>query len=360
MRKPRLPSRIRLEGNARLKKLAAEGGVNVVIAADRNYLYPALAVLCNLAEKGVWEDTESKVWFIAPSKSLREADVRALSQLIEALGVKDCFEFLEVDVESLPETHGYLSKTSLVRLLVPKIMGLGKWMWVDVDAILCCSWQEVRDAFFPSDRKSTIVAARCHVVDPVRQQMSGNPERSYFNAGLMSWSPIADHIDGNLMLKKYLEALRFFLSKGTMGDDQDALNLVHKNDVEIISGDFNAYGDFLLNPVNFARIRIAHFAGATKPWHLPDRVKYACLESGGCPWSQFFRAEAELARVAAASGTSLPIYLRKLGKQSRSSGKPDWKIVWFSKLIVIFPRFMWRLKILEPIRKGNHAHPLHF
>lgn len=342
-----------------MKNKVIPNTINIVLAADRNYLYPAFTVICNLAQQGVWAAVDTRVWFIAPSKSLREEDVRAVNQLTEVLGVQDRFEFLEVDVEVLPDTHGYLSKTSLIRLLLPGIMGAGQWLWVDVDSILCCSWQDVREAFFPSVRKSTIVAATCHVIDPIRQQLSGNPEKSYFNAGLMSWSPLHGAASGDVLLGKYLDALRFFLSKGIVGDDQDALNTVHRNEVHSIPGEFNAYGDFLMSPANFNQIKIAHFAGATKPWHLSQRVKDACLASGGCPWDRFFKAEAELERVIGASNESLALYVRELKKQSRTSGKPDWKIVWFSKGIVAFPRFIRVMNLFDQIRKGNQAHPLH-
>ena len=343
-----------------MKRELKTNRLNLVLAADKTYLYPALVVLGNLAQKGVLNDNETKVWFIAPSHSLDKSDVQLVHQVARALGFRNRFEFFEVDVDVLPETHGYLSKTSLVRLLLPKLMQGSDWFWVDADAILRCSWEEAKNAFFPLNRQSTIVAASCHLLDPIRQGLSGNPPSSYFNAGLMSWSPRGNLSDGDVLLRRYLGALKFFLAKGVTGDDQDALNTVHKNDVQLISGNFNAFGDFLMNPSTFKSVKIAHFAGATKPWHLTNKVKLACLASKGCPWSDFFTAESYLLGVASQMNPRLSNYLRRLRKKLRFSGNPDWKIITFAMFAASLPRFISTMAAFKHIRKGNQAHPLHF
>jgi lipopolysaccharide biosynthesis glycosyltransferase len=336
------------------------GETNLVIAADRLYLYPSLVLMSNLLTVGVWNDPGTKVWFLAPSGNLKESDMSALNKTIQLLGVGDSFEYLEVDLESLPETHGYLTKTTLIRLLLPKLMGQANWLWVDCDVIFTSNWLEIKEAFFPEIRRGTIVAAECHDVDQIRQQLSGNPLSSYFNAGVISWSSENRDFEGGELLNNYLRAMVDFFEGGIVGDDQDALNAVHKGDLHLISGRFNAYGDYLSYNSNPNDISVAHFAGATKPWHLIRRAKLACLRtSPACPWSPFFSAENDFHSLIAQTNSGLRSAVRELENRSRKSGKPDWKIDWFSRLASLMPTYLTRFQLFQFVRSRKHAHPLH-
>lgn len=336
------------------------GKTNLIIAADRQYLYPSLVLLSNLLNAGIWNDAGTKVWFLAPSGNLNKKDISTLSKTTQLLGVGDRFEYLEVNLENLPETHGYLSKTSLIRLLLPKLMGRANWLWVDCDVIFTSSWFEIKKAFFPEKRSGTIVAAECHHVDQIRQQLSGNPLSIYFNAGVISWSSENLDFDGEELLKSYLRALGGFSERGVIGDDQDALNAVHKGDVHFISGRFNAFGDYLIYNSNQEDISVAHFAGATKPWHLIRRAKLACLKAGpACPWNPFFIAENDFHSLIGRTNSRLRREVHELEERSRKSGKPDWKISWFSRLASLLPTQVIKSLLFQYTKSSKHAHPIH-
>jgi lipopolysaccharide biosynthesis glycosyltransferase len=329
---------------------------NLVIAADRNYLYPALVLLANLNEKGLWFDEKVKLWFLSSKGELSDDDKVLIEATIGSLGGQIRFEFAELDLSEMPDTWGYLSKTTLVRLLLPEFLGDVEWIWVDVDAVLRTSWAEVKLAFFPSNRKEGLVAAKCHEYDAIKQQLSGNPVESYFNAGVVSWKPQSR--DDNLGAK-YLSALGEFSLKGLPGDDQDVMNSVHAGKVHIISGDYNAFGGYLFQHPERDEIKISHFAGATKPWHLPLSAQQLCLEEVACPWQPFFESDKFLFSRISHSAPDQLENLRSVRVRANLSGNPDWKVVWFARIVSKLPGLIRNRFFPRGLWERNYAHPLH-
>jgi lipopolysaccharide biosynthesis glycosyltransferase len=330
--------------------------VNVVIAADRNYLYPALVLLANLTERGVWLDDNVKLWFLAAKNELSEGDKDLITCTVETLASGENFEFAEIDLSKMPETHGYLSKTALVRLLLPEFLIGQNWIWIDVDAVLCTSWGEIVEAFFPHIRKASLVAAKCHQVDAVRQEASGNPIGSYFNSGVISWQ--SNSLEKGLG-NKYLKALDQFVSRGIVGDDQDAMNAVHAGQVHLINGDFNAFGDYLFKHQDRNQVKISHFAGATKPWHLTLAAQSLCRNEWDCPWQPFFKSDSFLFSKFQISSPQRLGQLRSVRRRAHLSGHPDWRVVWFARVVAMLPLFIKNLKMFNDLRSRNYAHPLH-
>ena len=330
--------------------------INLVIAADRNYLYPALVLIANLSDKGLWPDKEVKLWFLSAHGEMSAADQSLITSTVNAFAEEPNFQFVELDLSEMPETHGYLSKTALIRLLLPEFLKAKDWIWIDVDAILCTSWVDVKTAFFPVARTSSLVAANCHQVDPRRQSISRNPMESYFNSGVISWK--SSGLEDGLR-DRYLNALDEFAAQGIVGDDQDAMNFVHAGSVHLISGDYNAFGPYLFENSKRSQIKISHYAGPTKPWHLPDVAQGLCRDEMYCPWQPFYLADEVLTRRTVHCGPQTLEHLRSVKRRAYASGKPDWKVVWFAKVIARLPRFALKLRLFEFLRQGNYAHPLH-
>jgi lipopolysaccharide biosynthesis glycosyltransferase len=331
--------------------------INVVIAADANYLYPALVLIANLSENGLWRDKDVKLWLFSAKGELSKGDQNLIHNTVNAFMERAPFEFVELDLSDMPETHGYLTKTALVRLRLPEFLEARDWLWVDVDAVLCTSWNDLKTAFFPQRRTANLVAAKCHQVDSKRQQLSGNPIETYFNSGVISWK--SSSLESGLH-QRYLSSLNEFSARGVVGDDQDALNAVHAGDVQLIGGNYNAFGDYLFRLQNRDEIKVAHYAGATKPWHLPSPAQILCRDNLGCPWSPFYKAENTLfARIAEISPGSL-VHLTAVKERARLSGHPDWKVIWFARIVSKMPVIARESGFFNQLRQGNHAHPLHW
>lgn len=168
------------------------------------------------------------------------------------------YELNKVSFEDLPVTD-YWSKAMYFRFIIPQILKKEeKVFYFDAD-IIC-----LKDAseLFNINLNEKIVGAVLDIkrVARKKEKIFNLKENSYFNSGMM----VIDIKKWNKydILAKVIKILKCNIK--FTHPDQDALNIVLKNNVKYLKTCFNCIDIYSINNKN---IVILHFANHPKPWN---------------------------------------------------------------------------------------------
>ena len=236
--------------------------MNVIMAFDTGFLLPALTAIFSLFVNN--ENIRLYVMYTELSESAKTV----LSRL-EGTGNNNTIEYVPIEgtlLERIKVSTGRWRQETFFRYYVTEILPeLDRVLWLDADTLVRKSIEELYNIDFEGKSYAGVF------------DNSSNPEervgiRDYINAGILMIN--AKKLKETKKIKEFWDLVA---SPEYVGDlpDQDALNIVFKNDIKLIDDRYNV---FPLNPNDLADrliidTVIVHFVSGHKPWNAQD-VEY--------------------------------------------------------------------------------------
>ena len=235
--------------------------MNIFIAADDNYIYPARVMLTSFFLNNSGE--KHKIYFMY--SSVKDENIQLLSELTEAHGA----DFVPVkinsdDFQSLRRTERITVET-YYRFLIPHVLpkSEARAIWLDVDLVV----NGPLDDFYYQDFDGNCLAG-CRDIGDHREKMLrlGCPSTcTYINAGVILFN----------MEKMRQYTLRDFCDyyitheKEITWFDQDVINGMFAGRIKVWDCDkcnVQAYNWRFKNQYDLSKAVVVHYIGEGKPW----------------------------------------------------------------------------------------------
>ncbi len=237
----------------------------VACAIDDNYAWPFLVSMYSMKRNA--SQTFRLVLGYEPSRLSKEN--RVLIQKVSDI-YEITLEFLALDLEGIQEQNmHHVTATSYARLLIfdkfPQSV-----LWIDADTICLQGWDKIFELAgqFESGIAAMVVQDSVVFRDPLIKDLSNQARqlsgKNYFNSGIMfvqteKWRELN-------MPRLWRMAYANYSTLGFQYEDQCILNYVLLGKCKLISKSYN----FIVNrdSRSHSDMRVIHFAGEFKPWHL--------------------------------------------------------------------------------------------
>lgn len=216
-------------------------------------------------------------------------------------------EFVSLEPDSRFIQQGHISATTFSKFQLADLI-LKQHAWIDIDTIATAGWQDIFFHVSHAPASAKLVVAARGDQEPKIPGKSAKPSDLTFNAGVLGW-PAGKRIPWSKAL-----------DNADIVDTQEQylFNLLYGDFLHTIPEGFNmlTYRADTVDPSELPFI--THYAGAHKPWHLPRRFSRECLRHN-CPWSLWFKAEAEL--LTKLVNYELSPDIARLKREAMKSGK---------------------------------------
>lgn len=230
--------------------------INVCLACDNNYSKYAGVVIASILSNA--NPTDNLEFFILDGGISDEQKEKIYS----LKSINDCnINFIKID-DSLFEdykkikTLAYITIATYYRLKLPSLLpNVDKIIYLDCDTIVTSSLIDL----FNTDITDYAIAG---ILDIDKKMLKKNPK--YFNAGVIL-------MNLEFWRKQNLEKFIFNWGKENINNiklgDQEILNEVLKNEVKIVSDEWNVQSSNFVNRSSYTNSpKIIHFVAKNKPW----------------------------------------------------------------------------------------------
>ena len=254
--------------------------INIVFTIDKNFIPHFAVALTSLLETNM--ELVDRVFLIHDISDDSELSILR-KHFDRRYGINiECFFMDATAFESFKITH-HFSKAANYRLLLDKILppNVDSVLFLDSDIVVNGDLSELSNINFgvksPND-EGNIEEYLIHAVDHkmatsslLRLRETGFNSEKYFNSGVM-------YI--NLERWRVLELSNLLMQNATrfreclLWLDQDVLNITLENRWGVLEYKYNGFD---LEESNNHDIRIVHFTGKDKPWHLVSKHPYKKL-----------------------------------------------------------------------------------
>jgi lipopolysaccharide biosynthesis glycosyltransferase len=149
----------------------------------------------------------------------------------------------------------------------------GAHLWVDLDTVALSGWDDMFDAMHAAPK-----GVRMIVADKI-----AGPQTRFdgFNAGILGWT--------RHPRKEWLPELANLPEK-RFSSEQYLFNTLYLESVDYVPVGYNFLSSWHKNFSTTADVRIIHYSGPIKPWHLARRHRRA-WSSINPTWESWFTAE---------------------------------------------------------------------
>lgn len=230
--------------------------INVCLACDNNYSKYTGVVIASILSNA--NPTDNLEFFILDGGISDEQKEKIYS----LKSINDCnINFIKID-DSLFEdykkikTHAYITIATYYRLKLPSLLpNVDKIIYLDCDTIVTSSLIDL----FNTDITDYAIAG---ILDIDKKMLKKSPK--YFNAGVIL-------MNLEFWRKQNLEKFIFNWGKENINNiklgDQEILNEVLKNEVKIVSDEWNVQSSNFVNRSSYTNSpKIIHFVAKNKPW----------------------------------------------------------------------------------------------
>ncbi len=241
--------------------------MNVIMAFNTGFLLPALTAVYSLFVNN--ENIKLRILYTELSDQSK-----AVLRLLERAGDNNTIEFVPVEgtlLERIKVSTGRWRQETFFRYYVTEILPeLDRVLWLDADILVRRSITELYNIDFEGRSFAGV------------WDNSSDPEerlgiKDYINAGILMIN--AEKIKRTEKIREFWDLVA---SPEYVGElpDQDALNIVFKDDIKLVN---DLYNVFPLNPNELAdylitNTVIVHFVSGHKPWKEED-VEYFNIAS---------------------------------------------------------------------------------
>lgn len=249
--------------------------INICFITDDNYILPTLTAI-----QSVKENVARKTCIYVLSDSLSSDKIELLNQMSTN---KTQINFIRVDdnpCSSIDTSHAYVSKTAMIKFLLPQILkDLDKVLYIDGDILVLKDIKEMYETDI-SDSYAAVVPDFTAIVKH-KHHLDLNLN-TYFNSGMMLLNLEKmrnDNITDKLIENKLNDKFKIYM-------DQDALNITFSNKITLLSPTYNLMKAnlnysiqelslfFNINVSDMHKIIkqpvILHLTNIVKPWNSVD------------------------------------------------------------------------------------------
>lgn len=320
----------------------------VVGAIDDNMVYPLLVWAWSLV-RSAQIPPRWVIGFLEGTLSSKNREF--LESGLNFLGLE--WEFRELPFDQRFITQGHISPTTFTKFLLADLVEFPH-IWIDVDTVATPGWDQLFAIVTDAPRDVSLVVAERGSLGNRALKKAESPSHLAFNAGVLGWpqgsrKPWSDSLDSMTVVET---------------QEQQLFNNLYAASLATVSESFNTLTYRVDSLRDLTEIpRIIHFAGAHKPWQLPDRFRRLCLRHE-CPWSLWF--EAETAMLAEFTPRPLREQVLQQRAQSLRSGvyhfRREHRGLGLLKILRVMGPFGWLVvALLRPLRSfvPRGTHPLH-
>lgn len=213
--------------------------------------------------QSIIENTGAKICFhIFVDDTVSDENRRRLRKIGNSVG--DIVKFHLIDVEKVTVDNRYLQNFTIgtmFRLMIPEILhNLHKVIYLDADLLFLKDIKELWDVDIEKYALAAVhdIGAEHYKITTEIIKDGAVDRKKYFNAGVLILNLDIIRSEGNLA-ERTIEMLNQY--KDSKWPDQDALNLLFKDETLLIDGDWNTFVNFacMLN-MPFKK-RVYHYAG---------------------------------------------------------------------------------------------------
>ncbi len=242
--------------------------MDVIMAFNSAFLLPSLTAIYSLFENN--SNVRLHVFFVELSDNAQTVIKR-----LEGVGEGNSVDFLRVEgklLERIKVATGRWRQECFFRYFVTELLPeADRVLWLDADILVRKSVEELYNIDFGG---RSFAAVYDNTSEPEKRLGISD----YYNSGILMINTKKLRETGKM--KEFWELVASPEYKGEL-PDQDALNIVFKDDIKETDGRFNT---FPLNPEQYADYLIAnaviiHYVSEHKPWNTED-VEYfkECFE----------------------------------------------------------------------------------
>lgn len=269
--------------------------MNILLASDDNYIYPAIVLIDSVFENNKQEDINIFYMF----SYLTESSKRKLKKIVELHSGK--ITFIQVDDTMFNDAPvcAHFTKETYFRffacVLLPQNMD--RVLYLDPDIVVNGDIKNFYSQTFKEDDKefSFVVCEEKELSkdESLKKTLNIPSNKRYFNAGvlLINLNLLRQTYDINTIfhyIENYKEKIKY--------QDQDILNALYWDNVKF--DDYYMYNYMphsIKNNKNLHNARIIHYAGPDKPWKFgykysgKDIYKKYVKHSGAVFW--FYKSQ---------------------------------------------------------------------
>ena len=236
--------------------------MDVIMAFNTGFLLPALTAIYSLFDNN--SNVRLRVFYVELSDS-----VQTVISRLEGIGTGNSVEFILVKsklLERIKVATGRWRQECFFRYFVTELLpDADRVMWLDADIHVRGSVEELYNIDFAG---KSFAAVYDKTSDPERRLGISD----YYNSGILMIN--TEKLRETGKMNDFWELVASADYKGEL-QDQDALNIVFKDDIREADGRFNT---FPLNPEQYAEYLIdnaviIHYVSEHKPWNADD-VEY--------------------------------------------------------------------------------------
>ena len=257
--------------------------MDVIMAFNTGFLLPALTAIYSLFVNN--DNIRLRILYVELS-----AQAKIVLRLLEKAGNNNTIEFVPVEgalLERIKVSTGRWRQETFFRYYATEILPeLDRVLWLDADIMVRAGIEELYNVDFEGRSYAGV------------WDNSSNPEerlgiKDYINAGILMIN--TEKIKRTEKINEFWNLVASPDYEGEL-PDQDALNIVFRDDIKLIDDIYNV---FPLNPNELADYVIAsavivHFVSGHKPWKAED-VEYFNIASERYRTAKVFVQEYRLA-----------------------------------------------------------------
>ena len=253
----------------KFQKLPADKNV-VALALDDKMVYGFLVLVHSLVQH-----RRTSLFLVVGffEGRLSKAHVDLITRYLSWLGVDHTLE--ELTAHELFTERRHLTITTFSKFVLSDLFE-GAHLWVDLDTVALPGWDDIF---------TTIDSAAEDVALVVADKISGPQTRfDGFNAGVLGWTKSPR--------KEWLTQLANLPEK-RFSSEQYLFNTLYLESAHYVDAGFNFLSSWHKDFANTKGVRIIHYSGPIKPWHLARRHRQA-WKAINSTWEQWFSAEDQL------------------------------------------------------------------
>ena len=246
-------------------------GTNIVaVALDDKMVYG----LCVLSHSLVRTSSEPLFLLVGYFEGrLSQSNREIIESYLQWLGVPHAIQVLQPDELFTERRH--LTITTFSKFVLSDIYP-GAHLWLDLDTVARPGWDKVFSSITAASPTTAIVVA--DKITGVHTRFEG------FNAGVLGWT--------SSPRKQWRSALAALPEK-RFSSEQYLFNTLYADSVSHVDVGFNFLSSWHDNFKDTAHVRIIHYSGPVKPWHLARRHRDAWKVMNST-WEEWFLAEDQL------------------------------------------------------------------
>ena len=258
-----------------------EKNINIVLITDSNYIVPTCVTLLSLLKT---QPKNTHIFIIFNDKDTSLA--KEFFKLENKNNIKISIIQADNSYSKLDVTHPYVTKSSLQKFSIPKLISENKVLYLDTDVVVKSSLESL----FLTD----ITNQYAGVISDLIAMYQGNDhirlgQELYFNSGVMLLNlekMRKDNISSELLKYKQSETIHKYM-------DQDAFNIIFNDNVKYLDLKYNYFPIYVYQTFkelkNIKLPYIIHYAGE-KPWKnltLPFFEEWFSLFKEISPFCEF-------------------------------------------------------------------------